>query len=227
MYNDIVMTMFLLLYGLGFWLLFFGGSGGWALFVALSDKKKATLSRNWLSIPGRIVSSQIVEVVHHDSDGTHSGLQLDVEYEYSVAGIQYLNNKHTPGRIPKGIPYRRVAEVENRYALNATVPVFYNPRNPQESCLEREAPLSNLTMVIGIVLLIIAACGVCALGTLLATTISHMVSGFQATTGLPHMVRQDTFYSNYWTASVYLIVTISKNGNVTLCTLPGQPISPL
>jgi hypothetical protein len=100
------MTLFLLLTGLGFILLFFGGGGGYALFLALFDKKKAAASKDWRSDPGKIVSSQIKEVTYHSSDGTRRGLQLDAEYEYTVDGIQYINNKHTPGRIPKGIPYR-------------------------------------------------------------------------------------------------------------------------
>jgi hypothetical protein len=174
--NDAIMTIFLFLCGIGFILLFFGGGGGWALFLSLSAKKKASESKNWSSVPGKIVSSQIKEVTYRDSNGDRSSLQLAAEYEYTVGGIQYINNKHTLGRIPKGIPYRKAAEVANRYALDAIVPVYYNPKNPQESCLEREAPLSNLTMIIGIVLLVIAACGVCVFGTLLVNAIRIMVS---------------------------------------------------
>jgi uncharacterized membrane protein len=176
MINENFMIISLFLIGIGFILLFFGGGGGYALFLALSDKKKAAASKDWHSTPGKIVSSQIKEVTYHSSDGTRRGLHLDAEYEYTVDGIQYTNNKHTPGRIPKGIPYRKAAEVANRYALNAIVPVYYNPRNPQESCLEREALLSNLIMIIGIVLLVIAACGVCVFGTMLANSIRYMIT---------------------------------------------------
>jgi hypothetical protein len=175
--NETITTIFLLLFGIGFILFFFGGGGGWALFVALSDKKKAEASKDWLSVPGKIVASQIVEVSRRDSDGTQSSLQLEAEYEYSVEGIQYINNKHTPGRIPKGIPYRKADGVLARYAVGRIVPVYYNPKNPQESCLEREAPLSNLTLIIGITLLVIAACGVCTFGMLLANTIDFMLTG--------------------------------------------------
>jgi hypothetical protein len=177
MINENFMTITLFLFGIGFILLFFGGGGGWALYLSLSDKKKAAASKDWLSVPGKIVSSQIVEVSYRDSDGTHRGLQLDAEYEYTVDGIQFINNKHMPGRVPKGIPYRKAEEVANRYALNAIVPVYYNPKNPQESCLEREAPLSNLTLIIGVVLLVIAACGVCVFGTLLANAIKYIITG--------------------------------------------------
>jgi hypothetical protein len=175
--NDSTMTIFLFLCGIGFTLLFFGGGGGWALYLSLSDRKKAAASKDWLSVPGKIVSSRIKEVSYQDSDGTQRGLQLEAEYEYTVDGVQYINNKHTPGRIPKGIPYRRAAEVAAHYAQGATVPIFYNPKTPQESCLERQAPLSNLTMIIGIVLLVIAACGVCTFGTMLANAIRFMANG--------------------------------------------------
>jgi len=158
MFNETITTLNLLLIVLGFILLLFGGSGGYALFLSFYDKKKAAASKDWQSAQGKIISSQIKEVTYHDSDGTHRGLKLDAEYEYSVDGIPYLNNKQTPGRIPKGIPHHRAAEVTNRYAIGAIVPVHYNPQNPQESCLEREALLSNLAMIIGIVLWNIAAC---------------------------------------------------------------------
>jgi hypothetical protein len=101
---------------------------------------------------------------------------LDAEYEYTVDGIQYINNKHTPRRIPKGIPYRRAAEVANRSALGAINPVYYYPKNPKESWMEHEAPLSNLTMIIGIVQLSIAACGVGVFGTLVANAIRFIIT---------------------------------------------------
>lgn len=100
LFNETIMTLFLLLIRLGFVLLFFGGGGGYALFLGLSDKKKAAASKDWRSVPGKIVSSQINEVTHHDSDGAHRGLMLDAEYEYTVDGVPYLNNKHTPGSSP-------------------------------------------------------------------------------------------------------------------------------
>jgi len=175
MSSDTTITFSLLLLGLVVFLLCFGGSGGYVLFLSLSDKKKAGASQNWRSVPGKIVSSQIQTVTHQTSDGPSSYLRLDAEYEYSVDGYPYVNNKHTPGRIPKSIPYRKATEVANRYAVGAVVPVYYNPQNPQESCLEREAPLSNLTLVIGIILLSIAACGVCVFSTLLVNAIRILI----------------------------------------------------
>jgi Protein of unknown function (DUF3592) len=175
--NETIMTLLLLCIGMGFILLFFGGGGGWALYLGQSDKKKAAASKDWRSTPGKIVSSQIKEVTVRDSDGTRTSLQLSAEYEYSVDGIQYINNKRTPGRIPKGIPYRKATEVANQYAVGVIVPIYYNPANPQESCLEREAPLSNLTTIIGIILLVITACGLCIFGTLLVNAIRYMISG--------------------------------------------------
>jgi hypothetical protein len=36
--------------GVGFILLFFGGGGGYVLYLALSDKEKAEASKNWSSL---------------------------------------------------------------------------------------------------------------------------------------------------------------------------------
>jgi hypothetical protein len=175
--NDAIITTFLLLVPLGIILLVFGGGGAWILFLSMSGRKKASESKDWPSAPGKMISSQIKEVIYHSSDGPRRSLQLEAEYEYTVGGRQYINNKHTLGRIPKGIPYRKSAEVAKRYAPGAVVPVYYNPQNPQESCLEREAPLSSLTMIIGIILLVIAACSACVLGTLLINALRLMIPG--------------------------------------------------
>ncbi len=131
----------------------------------------------WPSVPGKIVTSQIDEMVVQNSDGTQSALILNAEYEYTVNGIPYINDKRTPGKIVKSIPLKKVQEVEDRYAVGKVVPVYYNPQNPQESYLEREAPLGNLTLIVGIILSSIGACGACVFGTLIITQISRMISG--------------------------------------------------
>lgn len=177
MFDENLTILFLLLAGIGVHLLFFGGSGGYVLYHTICARRKAAASMNWPSVPGKIVSSQIVEMVVRDSDGTNRGLQLDAEYEYTVNGIPYINNKRTPGKVAKNIPYKKAQEVADHYAVDKIVPVYYNPHNHQESYLEREVPLGNLTLIIGIILLVIAACGVCAFGTMTARLIGTMISG--------------------------------------------------
>ncbi len=75
------------------------------------------------------------------------------------------------------IPFRKQAEVAVNYAEGSIVPVYYNPQNPQDACLERDAPLSNLTLAIAIVLLSIAACGVSVFGILLVNAVRIAILG--------------------------------------------------
>jgi hypothetical protein len=44
-------------------------------------------------------------------------------------------------------------------------PAYYNPANPQETCLEREAPCSNLLLIIVLVLPAIFLCICRSVGT--------------------------------------------------------------
>ena len=174
--GNIIAVLFLLI-AIAIVVMTFGAGGGWALYLGWTDNKKAVISKNWPSVPGTIVSSRINEVTVRDSDGLRSSLQLDAEYEYSVDSVRYINNRYTPGHIPKGIPPRKAAEVTDRFAVGNIVPVYYNPGNPQESCLERDAPLSNLAIIIGIVLLALCFCQVCVFGTLLFRAINFMITG--------------------------------------------------
>jgi hypothetical protein len=175
--SEATITIPLLLAGIGCILVFFGGGGGWVLYWSLMGKKKASASKDWPCVHGKMITSQIKEVTYYSSDGPRRSLQLEAKYEYTVGGIQYINNKHTLGRIPKGILHRKTKEIANRYAPEAIVPVYYNPQNPQESCLEREAPMSNVILTIGLILLAIAACGASFLGVLLIGTIRFLIPG--------------------------------------------------
>lgn len=172
--NDTVYMLIFLLCGAGFVVLFFGGGGGYLLYVSLSAKKKAQASQNWPTTQGRVASSEIKRVVHHDSHGTHTSLQLAIQYDYTVDGIPYVGDKYTIGPIAKGINPSKVQETLDRYPAGATVTVYYNPKNPQEACLERVAPLSNLTLIIGIVLLAIMLCSFCPLAFILYSMIMSM-----------------------------------------------------
>jgi len=147
-------------------MLLFGGAAVYVLWQAISARRKAAQSQTWQSVEGTIASSSVEEKHVHDQNGTHTSYELKVEYDYTVNGVPYVNDRRTLGKVPKGIPYKEIPEVSTRYAAGVKVPVWYNPENPQEACLEREAPMNNLLLGVGIFLLLVFLCFCCVIGVI-------------------------------------------------------------
>jgi hypothetical protein len=61
-----------------------------------------------------------------------------VAYDFSVGSQLFHGNRISLGFAPAD----NVSETLNRYPVGATVPVFYDPANPEESVLERKPPAS-------------------------------------------------------------------------------------
>ena len=113
-----------------------------------------------------------------DSDGrATTSYHLAIRYEYEVGGRPYVNDKRTIGPVPKRVNPRRSQETLDRYPVGGVVPVYYNPENPQEAALEREAPLSNLVLIVGIVVVLFFGCMTCTLLCLLSRMLPDLIAG--------------------------------------------------
>ena len=89
-------------------------------------------TRTWLSASGRIVSSR----VSHKNNDVRYGPSPEITYTYEVNGKSHKGDVITRGGISsRG---RKFSEaVVARYPKDSAVTVFYNPKKPSESCLER------------------------------------------------------------------------------------------
>jgi hypothetical protein len=99
----------------------------------------------WPSAQARIVRSRL-RAVHRQGSGeaTTVGNVPEIEYVFSVEGVEYRGHRIGVGEIAADSPEARAA-VE-RYTVGRTAPVFYNPANPREAVLERDAPASATVM---------------------------------------------------------------------------------
>jgi hypothetical protein len=99
----------------------------------------------WPSAQGRIVRSRTRTVTTKQSDGSSARGNLpDIEYAFSVDGTEYRSTRISIGEILPNTP--EVEAALERYQVGRTGPVFYNPANPREAVLEREAPASSSVM---------------------------------------------------------------------------------
>lgn len=100
---------------------------------------------SWPSAQGRIVRSRLRAIDNRTPDGARSrGNVPDVQYVFSVGGVEYRGKRIGIGEIPADSP--GVEAALDLYRVGRTGPVYYNPDNPNEAVLERDPPASPRTM---------------------------------------------------------------------------------
>jgi len=140
--------------GLFFGFLIFFALGVLMLYFGFNSMKTLRESKSWQSVKGEIVSST-VEIRQEESNGKMIEMYYpNIRYGYFVAGSQFFNNKISFGDY--GSNKRRTAsKICNNYPADLAVTVYYNPKDPQNSVLERKAGLGNLvTLGVGILFIL-------------------------------------------------------------------------
>ncbi len=147
------------LFCIGVFVLAFGGGGAYLVYRALQDRKKAAESVSWPSTGGQITEARVERTEHTDSDGDSSYSYVPtVRYSYQV-GEQVLTGKRIGFGFGKG--YGRPAKAEAalaRFAVGSAVTVYYNPADPADAVLERTATGLTAGLIVGVALLLVAAC---------------------------------------------------------------------
>lgn len=128
------------------------------IIKSVKDKKKAEASSVWPATQGKVTGSTIEEHTSYDEDHhQRTTFRAVIHYTYSVMGTPYESNKIDFGAAAAG-SYKSAQEMMARYPVDATVPVYYNPNDPKEAVLIREAKSSMVMMILGIVFIVIALC---------------------------------------------------------------------
>ena len=113
-------------------------------------RKMAAVSQ-WPSTMGTVNNSYLEARSSSESGTTNYPV---VNYSYQVGGQAYQGGKIAPGPEMGGTG---AGKVVGRYPAGAQVMVFYNPQNPSDAVLERNAPAQWLMWL----LLIIFDCALC------------------------------------------------------------------
>jgi hypothetical protein len=133
--------------------LFGAGIGAIVHDVRLHMKVAAT--RHWLAAEGHIASGAI-RIEHHTGTGFCAGSHTPgvyaahIEYEYAVGGVKHRGGNIAPGGVVSTSSRARAEEWLTEYPEGSRVTVFYNPMNPDESCLRREKHGTLLTMLVAL-----------------------------------------------------------------------------
>ena len=134
-------------------LLLLAGAGGLAYAAALH--LRAWRSQCWPSVDGEIVVSRLSQAASVDAaTGIAARVRrADIQYRYRV-GARRLQGK----RICIGQEFYSSSDADagrylDRYPPGARVAVYYNPKNPGESCLERRSDGSWLFVALGLAFL--------------------------------------------------------------------------
>ena len=131
-------------------------------------KKRAGESQNWPSTTGRILLSEVRTSQTRDEDGNLQAPSFYpyVEYDYILNGLAYKSHKLSFGSHEMFNNQAAAAAKLAPYPVGANVQLFYNPQKLDDSVLERVAPKSKTGLVIGIIMLVLGACG--GLGVLIS-----------------------------------------------------------
>jgi len=108
--------------------------GGVVIFWARSDEKKVSDSQTWPHVKCEIFSS--TKAVSFDDE---DGVLLRVKYEYTVGSKLYTINTVCIGRqfYTPLLGIWKFRARKRKYSKGQMVDVFYDPKNPQNSCLEK------------------------------------------------------------------------------------------
>jgi Protein of unknown function (DUF3592) len=103
-------------------------------------RSRINKAENWKQTFGKIVESGARTVKRRRKGGTYVP---NVVYEYEVGGQDFRNNRVHFGFEPPTSVLSWVEEAAAKYAVGQRVNVYYDPRSPADSVLEKAAPLSK------------------------------------------------------------------------------------
>ena len=105
--------------------------------VIVSKANRVREAANWPSTRATITKSQLRAQHHrHASDVTAVKNVPDIEYEFRLGDRVIKGKRIGVGEVPDN-----VEATLGHYRVGTTVPVYYDPKNPENALLERGAPL--------------------------------------------------------------------------------------
>ncbi|WP_424629281.1 DUF3592 domain-containing protein [Bradyrhizobium sp. SYSU BS000235] len=106
------------------------------------QRKQITASMRWPTVLGKITEVGIVAEERREDDAddartrTTTVYRSDVQYAYAVGGREFHSNAWKWGWTALYPDEASARGPIAKYATGASVPVFYNPENPEEAILE-------------------------------------------------------------------------------------------
>ncbi len=141
----------------------FLGVGIFMLVKHFQGKKKSEESQAWSATTGQVTQSYVRESQSYDSEGyLTTSYYPEVRYTYQVMGAAYSGDKISFGGSVGG-SRKKAQEAIAQYPAGKTVPVYYDPNNPEDAVIERKMGNKGF-LIAGIVFTLIGAGTACVGG---------------------------------------------------------------
>ncbi|MBN2146540.1 MAG: DUF3592 domain-containing protein [Anaerolineales bacterium] len=152
----------------GLCILVFAPLGVLYIYLSFRGRREVGTAQNWLTTQGEITQSQVSQSGSYDPE---SGIAYvpEVKYIYQVGGKQYTGEKVTLDGYKSFSTVGGATKITRRYLVNQQVKVYYDPQDPSQAVLERRKTSNMTNLVLGIVLLLLAGCMLCAVAYTLAS----------------------------------------------------------
>lgn len=133
-----------------------------ATIFGIRNRRKATASQSWPAAGGTITKAWIQESTDTDEDGyTSTSYTPKWEYQYQVGQETYTGSRISFGGVTGYGRQKKAQEELNRFPVNSQVRAYYDPASPGEAVLVRGTKGTMSGIIIGIVLMVLSACGSC------------------------------------------------------------------
>lgn len=100
------------------------------IFGELAASRELEKTQVWAETTGEVLSFGLAR--------SHLGdFFASIQYRYEVDGVEYTGDTIRPGGRMNFRSKRLAREMGSRYRSGVSVPVFYNPDNPAECCIDR------------------------------------------------------------------------------------------
>lgn len=132
---------------------------GIAVIIVSIILRNIILSKNWRSVEGVIVKSEIQEIYNRPgllmSENRESfEYKIDLSYRYSINGLELVGQRVYPG-LPNIFPDKASAEdIVKKFTKGAVVEVFVDPKNPGNACLISSRSLTGKSLSVMLVIII-------------------------------------------------------------------------
>lgn len=104
------------------------------MYKAVNGRLKSKKARTWPTVIGRVLSSEVQEDRFRNATGKASiAFVPDISYEYNVNGTPYTSKDVIFGE--KTYDYVTASRICDKYAVDTTPEVYYNPERPSEAVL--------------------------------------------------------------------------------------------
>lgn len=104
------------------------------MYKAVSGRLKSNKAKSWPTVPGRVLTSEVIEDRFRNATGKASIAYVpDVTFEYNVNGTSYTSKNVIFGETT--YDYLTASRICEKYAVDTTPPVYYNPERPSEAVL--------------------------------------------------------------------------------------------